>query len=312
MAYDKKYFENAMRLKFGEQFSLVGDFVNMHTAVLIKCHKCGAVESKKPTRFLNGGNCRGCYLKRHTKTTEQFKKQIRNKYGDEFSILGEYTFADEKIMVRHNKCGAEYEIRAASLLYRGGCVCCQPDRLRKIFMKSQQQFQEELYEAVGDEYEMIGDYVNAQTKTLFVHHKCGHKYLVRPNNFLIGDRCPRCRSEKMKCKNQSAKRIVRSIRSRIIHILRGRKKSKPTMELIGCSREEYVLYLEGLFKDGMGWSNFGIKDGWQVDHIRPCASFDLSDPQQQRECFNFKNTQPLWAKDNAAKSSIWNGIRFRS
>ncbi len=39
-----------------------------------------------------------------------------------------------------------------------------------------------------------------------------------------------------------------------------------------------------------------------VDHIKPCASFDLSDPEQQRLCFNYKNLQPLWAADNLSKA----------
>lgn len=49
----------------------------------------------------------------------------------------------------------------------------------------------------------------------------------------------------------------------------------------------------------MTWENYGPV--WHVDHIRPCASFDLQDPAQQRECFNFKNLQPLFAKENLKK-----------
>ena len=48
----------------------------------------------------------------------------------------------------------------------------------------------------------------------------------------------------------------------------------------------------------MSWDNYGE---WHIDHIVPCASFDLSDPNQQRICFNFRNLQPLWAKDNQRK-----------
>ncbi|GAF80419.1 unnamed protein product, partial [marine sediment metagenome] len=38
-------------------------------------------------------------------------------------------------------------------------------------------------------------------------------------------------------------------------------------------------------------------------HINPCAKFDLSKPEEQQKCFNYKNLQPLWAKDNIRKSS---------
>ena len=40
-----------------------------------------------------------------------------------------------------------------------------------------------------------------------------------------------------------------------------------------------------------------------IDHIKPCASFDLTDPAQQKECFNYKNLQPLWAFDNISKGA---------
>jgi hypothetical protein len=37
------------------------------------------------------------------------------------------------------------------------------------------------------------------------------------------------------------------------------------------------------------------------DHIRPCASFDLSKASEQRKCFHYANLQPLWAKENLEK-----------
>ncbi len=40
-----------------------------------------------------------------------------------------------------------------------------------------------------------------------------------------------------------------------------------------------------------------------VDHIRPCASFDLTRASQQRACFHFTNLQPLWAADNRRKGA---------
>ena len=45
------------------------------------------------------------------------------------------------------------------------------------------------------------------------------------------------------------------------------------------------------------------KDRWQLDHIRPVSSFDLTDPAQQRACFHFSNFQPLWMPDNIRKGA---------
>ena len=75
-------------------------------------------------------------------------------------------------------------------------------------------------------------------------------------------------------------------------------KFEPTLKLIGSSVPFVRKWIESKFVDGMTWDNHGE---WHIDHIRPCASFDLTDPDQQKECFNYKNLQPLWAKDNLTK-----------
>jgi hypothetical protein len=101
-------------------------------------------------------------------------------------------------------------------------------------------------------------------------------------------------------RNKPHTKLIRNLRRRLNHVLRGVHKSAHTMELIGCSIEQLKEYLEKQFQSGMSWENYGE---WHVDHIRPCASFDLTDPDQQRVAFNYRNLQPLWAKDNLSKGA---------
>jgi len=93
-------------------------------------------------------------------------------------------------------------------------------------------------------------------------------------------------------------RIRVNLRSRVRLVLKGISKSKSTIELLGCSIEQLRQHLESLFKSGMSWFNYGK---WHIDHIRPCASFDLRQPSEQRKCFHYTNLQPLWAKENLRK-----------
>ena len=95
-------------------------------------------------------------------------------------------------------------------------------------------------------------------------------------------------------------KMIDSQRTRLRKALNQIEKSDKTMNLIGCSAIELKEYLESKFTEGMTWENRG-REGWHIDHIKPCASFDLSDPEQQRECFHYTNLQPLWAKDNLRK-----------
>jgi hypothetical protein len=79
-------------------------------------------------------------------------------------------------------------------------------------------------------------------------------------------------------------------------------KAHRTVELIGCTIQEAKEHLEKQFKEGMTWENHGY-NGWHIDHIIPCASFDLTDPEQQKKCFHYTNLQPLWAEENMSKGA---------
>jgi len=102
------------------------------------------------------------------------------------------------------------------------------------------------------------------------------------------------------------KKFQTNINYRIIHNLRGRlykafirnPKLDTTINLLSCSIEQLKTHLGKQFTEGMSWNNYGQ---WHIDHIKPCASFDLSKPSEQAKCFNYLNLQPLWAKDNLSK-----------
>lgn len=95
-------------------------------------------------------------------------------------------------------------------------------------------------------------------------------------------------------------RAMEYARTRVRNLVKGESRSASTMALIGCSREHLVKHIESQFKDGMNWSNYGAK-GWHIDHILPCASFDLTNPDHQKICFHYTNLQPLWWLDNIKK-----------
>ncbi len=93
-------------------------------------------------------------------------------------------------------------------------------------------------------------------------------------------------------------KLSQYLRNRIYYALKGNIKSKHTIELLGCSIEQLKSHLEKKFTKGMSWNNYGK---WHVDHIKPCASFDLSKASEQRKCFHYNNLQPLWAIENRIK-----------
>ena len=96
-------------------------------------------------------------------------------------------------------------------------------------------------------------------------------------------------------------KIAVVLRKRVVLALktRGISKSNSLRELVGCSIPELKAHLEKRFIDGMSWKNHG---DWHVDHIRPCAAFDLTRVEEQKICFHYSNLQPLWAEENLRKS----------
>lgn len=95
-------------------------------------------------------------------------------------------------------------------------------------------------------------------------------------------------------------KLIHSIRVRVRQGLKGQRKTLPCVELLGCDLQFLKTYLELKFDDNMTWGNYG-RSGWHIDHIKPCASFDLSNPEQQKICFHYTNLQPLWGIENMKK-----------
>lgn len=103
-----------------------------------------------------------------------------------------------------------------------------------------------------------------------------------------------------KRKDEAVFKIKRNLRRRIGHVLKGYLKADKTFTLVGCTAAEFKAHLESLFEPGMSWESYNYR-GWHIDHIVPCYSFDLSDPEQQRLCFHYTNQRPLWAQDNLTR-----------
>lgn len=112
--------------------------------------------------------------------------------------------------------------------------------------------------------------------------------------------------QKNRVKKDPSFKLRKNISRRVSFALLGSCKSSKVLDLVGCSAEFLRLWLESKWKPGMSWENYGLR-GWHIDHIRPCSSFDLEKPEQQRLCFHFLNLQPLWAHENLFKSDAWDG-----
>jgi hypothetical protein len=155
------------------------------------------------------------------------------------------------------------------------------------------------------------DPVKRRAEALAYYYKNREKVLARlraqyacdPERFRVRVRLARpkhsVRERQRRAENPHL-RIKNRLRARFHEVLKGKAKSGSILDLLGCTPEQLRAHLERQFRPGMSWANAGE---WHVDHIRPCASFDLTDPAQQRVCFHYTNLQPLWAVDNLKKGA---------
>jgi hypothetical protein len=106
-------------------------------------------------------------------------------------------------------------------------------------------------------------------------------------------------NRRKKRQSDPLQRVKDALSSNLRNAIKGRTKGQRTLDYLCISIDEFKIYIENQFKEGMNWENYGE---WHLDHIQPICSFDHSDEEQIKECWHYSNFQPLWARENSIKS----------
>ena len=148
-----------------------------------------------------------------------------------------------------------------------------------------------------------------QTNKTSLSNICRQCDSTRCKNYDKSDhgRYTRKTRERERCATDPHYKIKKNLRSRFRQALKRSKDGKAvkcghTLDMLGCSMDFFIKHIEEQFEPGMSWSNHGFS-GFHIDHRIPCASFDLTDPEQQKKCFHFSNMQPMWASEKLSKGA---------
>ena len=114
-------FKEKVKELVGDEYTVLGEYINNKTKLLIRHNKCGNEYKVRPTSFLIGNRCPYCYRKEFQKDKIKwddilFKEKVKELVGDEYTVLGNYINSSTKILIKHNKCGHEYEVLPLSFL----------------------------------------------------------------------------------------------------------------------------------------------------------------------------------------------------
>ena len=199
-------FEQEMK-EINENIEVLGEYVNAHTKIKCKCKIDGYEFEMKPNDLLRGQGCPKC-AGNIKKTTEEFKQEIKD-INENIEILGEYINNKIKIKCKCKIDGYEWEMTPNSLLRGQGCPKCGIKSRVEKRSKTHKEFIKEI-KKINDDIEILGEYVNSQTKIKVRCKKDGHEWKATPNNLLSGYGCPKCNASK------GEKRIAKYLDSRNI------------------------------------------------------------------------------------------------
>lgn len=181
-----------------DEYSVIGVYVKASRKLMMRHNNenCNNFEYLvSPNKFISAGRrcpkCNGGVKK----SNKEFLKEVSNVVGDEYTILGNYKNNATPILIRHNsESCSNYEwstTTPASFLCDGvRCPKCAGNA-----RKGHEGFIKELFELVGEEYTILGNYTNSDNHVL-IRHNCKlcneHEWDVVPTNILKGSRCPKC------------------------------------------------------------------------------------------------------------------------
>lgn len=154
------------------------------TKILHRCKIDGYEWKVAPSNLLSGTGCPVC-SKKKKKTHTEYIIEV-NKINPNIEVVGEYTTAKTKILHRCKIDGHEWYVAPTTILSGYGCPVCGGS-----MHKTHEEYVAEIAE-INPNIEVVGQYINAQTKIL---HKCkidGYEWSTRPLVTVRGNGCPMC------------------------------------------------------------------------------------------------------------------------
>lgn len=167
---------------------------NVEEKLLMLHKKCNNTYYVNIHSFKQGRRCPFC-CKTKKYDINSFKEKVKEKYNNEYTVLSdEYKNNKTPIKMKHNNCGHIWMVVPNYFIKNKGTRCpkCFPQKIKK----TQNEFENEIKNLVGNEYTFLEKYIKNNEKIL-VRHNCdlcnNYEYKIKPVDFISsGNRCPKC------------------------------------------------------------------------------------------------------------------------
>lgn len=189
-------FENKVFNLYGDEYTVVDNYVNGHVHLRFKHEPCGWIFESDPYNFLRGyAKCPICFSQMKKITQEIFEQKVKNLCGDEYSVVSEYHGANKPIMMRHNNCSCpdgffEWETTPHNFM-DGHHMCPYESRLYLDIDEVKRRLAKHHpdYTVLSEKY-VFGEPVKIQCPN-------GHIYTSNIGNISAGNGCAYCAHQKI-------------------------------------------------------------------------------------------------------------------
>lgn len=190
----KDQFLKDLRDTHGDEIIPLENYQGARKNIWFKHIICNHEWRASPDNILNGKTfCPKCSYS--SRDIEEFKELVNEKFGEEYIVTGEYINSRTSTTIFHKTCNNEFEatpdliLNNLPSLLKDQCPKCSIHHL-----KTTDEFKNEVYNLVKDEYTVLGEYTGARNSTLMRHNTCGNKYFVTPDSFLNREAKCLCRT----------------------------------------------------------------------------------------------------------------------
>lgn len=181
-------------------FEILSDTYNIKSDIELKCSVCGNIFSRRAETLMYSNSrvlCHNCDTKRRAMSTsaESLSDQIRDKWGDEYELVGEYNGSTKSSEIKHKICGNVFMSKPSNLLRQNiPCPYCNP-----WSNKNTDIYKYQLKKKFGDRYEILEEYTKADNQIQTRCNICGTIFYPKAYTLLNGSHnCPYC-SDSPRC-----------------------------------------------------------------------------------------------------------------
>lgn len=161
-------------------YQLKSEFKSLAKKVSLYHDDCGQTISITPRAFLyEGARC----LCESTITFKKAKEMV--ELSGEYDLT-EFSSSEGLCKIHSKSCGHTFEVRYRKFIKSPQCRVCFPKNMTTAYLA------ERIKNTTNGEYELIGEFIEQNTKIKILHHKCGQITEYTPRYYHMGAICPIC------------------------------------------------------------------------------------------------------------------------